>query len=111
LKSCEALTKGDFRQLGQLMFGSHDGLSRKYGVSCPELDLLVDTARQLPGLSGARMMGGGFGGCTINLVESAQMENVKTSLENAYLKQFGKSPVFYKVNTGDGAGEWQKDTL
>ncbi|HAQ38530.1 MAG TPA: galactokinase [Saprospiraceae bacterium] len=105
LKSCEAMEKGDFRKLGEMMFGSHEGLSLKYNVSCPELDLLVKTAKSLPGVLGSRMMGGGFGGCTINLVENSAMEDVKTALDHSYLKQFGKSPVFYNVCISDGAGE------
>jgi len=105
LKSCEAMENGDFRKLGDMMFGSHEGLSIKYNVSCPELDLLVKTAKSLPGILGARMMGGGFGGCTINLVENSAMEEVKSALDHSYLKQFGKSPVFYNVRIDDGAGE------
>lgn len=105
LKTCEALAKGDLLQVGQWMFASHEGLSKKYGVSCPELDLLVDTATQLAGVSGARMMGGGFGGCTINLVDGAQMEKVKKELDCAFQEQFGRNLVFYEVNTDDGATE------
>ncbi len=105
LKSCESLISGDFSGLGQLMNGSHAGLSKQYEVSCPELDLLAETAINLPSVPGSRMMGGGFGGCTINLVESSSLDFVKARLSAVYMEKFGKYPVFYDVSTADGACE------
>ena len=70
LDGCAALEKGDYVTFGQKVFGSHEGLSKWYEVSCKELDFLVDIARKNPGVLGARMMGGGFGGCTINIVKT-----------------------------------------
>lgn len=105
LQTTQALEAGDLRRVGQLLFQSHEGLRRKYQVSCPELDLLADTARQIPGLLGARMMGGGFGGCTINLVEKQALDQARAKLSEAYEKAFGNTPLFYQVNTAEGASE------
>jgi galactokinase len=87
------------------MFETHEGLSKLYHVSCPELDLLADVAAEIPGVLGARMMGGGFGGCTINLVKSTEVPVLIEATRKKYLDAFGKEPEYYKVNTGDGAGE------
>lgn len=100
-----ALEEDDMPLAGELLFASHHGLSNKYHVSCPELDLLVDIARNTPGILGARMMGGGFGGCTINLVSSDAAEQFKESAYSGFKKQFGTEPLFYKVNLSQGATE------
>ena len=68
LDVCDALQRGDYATVGERMYATHEGLSKDYEVSCEELDFLVDVAREC-GVTGARMMGGGFGGCTINLVK------------------------------------------
>ncbi len=104
-EACIALEKGDMKEVGRLLYQSHDGLSNKYQVSCPELDLLIDTAKQINGVMGGRMMGGGFGGCTINLVESAVADTFKSTLSKSFLEKFGKEPVFHAVNISDGARE------
>jgi galactokinase len=78
LDGVTALEAGDVAAFGQLMYGSHEGLSHWYEVSCPELDILVDIARQQTGVLGARMMGGGFGGCTINLVREDALDDLLT---------------------------------
>ena len=80
ISGCVSLRKGDLATFGQKMFGSHDGLSKKYEVSCKELDFLAEFARKQEGVLGSRMMGGGFGGCTINIVKD---EFINTFIENA----------------------------
>ena len=102
LKGCELLKKGDFEGFGKLMYGSHDGLSKKYEVSCKELDFLVDFTRERDEVLGARMMGGGFGGCTINLVKRDQKEKLQAEITAAYYEQFMRSPEIYEVNIVDG---------
>jgi len=106
LETCDALAKGDMQCVGELLYKSHEGLRKKYHVSCDELDLLVDTAREIDGVMGARMMGGGFGGCTINLIQSSAAEDFKKKSTNAFTEAFGKPPVFYDVNVSDGANEY-----
>lgn len=105
LDTCEALAKGDLKRVGELLYKSHHGLSRKYFVSCSELDLLIDTAKNIEGVLGARMMGGGFGGCTLNLVRSIDVAKFKYLSTEAFQQRFGKDPVFYEVNIDDGARE------
>jgi galactokinase len=88
-KACKALKKNDFETFGKLMYQTHDGLQKEYEVSCKELDFLVENAKNTEGgVLGARMMGGGFGGCTINLVKAdfveIFIENMKKSYKNAF---------------------------
>ena len=85
--ACQHLLDGNLPAFGQEMYGSHAGLRDKYEVSCRELDVLVELARPLPGVLGARMMGGGFGGCTINLVETAQVESFVERMTEGYQQQ------------------------
>lgn len=103
LQAVSHLNNADIQAFGQVMFSSHEGLCHKYNVSCDELDLLVDIARKTPGIAGARMMGGGFGGCTINLVSDAAHENFVTSASRAFKKQFNQEPLIYEVVISDGA--------
>jgi galactokinase len=105
IKTCNALVNGDLELVGQLLYHSHQGLRDHYEVSCSELDLLVDTARKINGVQGSRMMGGGFGGCTISLVKSGEIMQFRQTTAKAFEKAFGRQPVFYEVNTGEGAGE------
>jgi galactokinase len=77
------------------MYGSHRGLRDDYEVSCRELDVLVEEASRVKGVLGARMMGAGFGGCTINLVEEKAVEDFEKAVARAYRSQFGKAPKFY----------------
>ena len=79
-KACNALNKSDFIEFGKQMYGSHTGLKEKYEVSCDELDQLVDISKNTEGVIGARMMGGGFGGCTINLVNKNSVSNFKNTI-------------------------------
>ncbi len=90
--ACADLEKGDFASFGRRMNGSHDGLRDDYEVSCPELDVLVDAARGVPGVLGARMMGAGFGGCTINLVEEPAVGALRENAARIYRYRFGKEP-------------------
>jgi len=104
-RACQALTEGNMPFLGELLYGSHYGLKEKYEVSCPELDFLVETAEKTTGVLGARMMGGGFGGCTINLIRPDAAESFKASAQEAFEKKFKKVPKFYEVSISGGAGE------
>ena len=88
LKASEALTQGDLTSFGVLMYGSHDGLQHKYEVSCPELDFMVEYSRTKEFILGSRMMGGGFGGCTINLIHKDAIENYITEVASAYKTKF-----------------------
>lgn len=87
--ACKDLKKGDFEALGNELLKSHKGLSEEYEVSCDELDLLVELAKDQPGVYGSRMMGGGFGGCTINLVEEAYVSDFRESMIDAYKYRTG----------------------
>jgi len=89
---CNALVRGDMAAVGAALYASHDGLAREYEVSCPELDLLVEAARPLPGVLGARMMGAGFGGCTINLVEADKLDAFHAGMLPTYRDRLGKEP-------------------
>lgn len=99
------LNKGDILAFGAKMFETHQGLSRDYEVSCPELDFLAEQAQLFPDkIPGARMMGGGFGGCTINIVKTSFVEEFKKHVDLAYTRKFHISPVFIDVSIEDGAG-------
>lgn len=104
-RACEALTKNDFERLGKLMYSTHDGLSKEYMVSCKELDILVDIARQHSQVLGARMMGGGFGGCTINLIRKAGTHKFIHDVIEKYLKHTGIKTEIYRVKIAGGAAE------
>lgn len=102
LSACDDLRKGDIASLGKKMFATHDGLSKLYEVSCPELDFLVDFVRHRPEVIGARMMGGGFGGCTINLVQENKVEELLHAIRPAYEKTTGLSLTHYTVSIENG---------
>ncbi|MFA6402067.1 MAG: galactokinase [Salinivirgaceae bacterium] len=102
-KACNALENGDFVEFGNLMYGSHYGLKDKYEVSCTELDQLVELAKSIDGVLGARMMGGGFGGCTINLVKKEAVAAFEKSIAENYKTPDGKQPQIIKVVIEDGA--------
>ena len=104
LQGCRDLQKGDITSLGEKMFRSHEGLSRQYEVSCPELDFLVDRVRNNPDVPGARMMGGGFGGCTINLVKEKAIDALVNELGIAYKEAMGHELTAYVARTEDGTG-------
>ncbi len=102
LSACEDLAKGDFSAFGRRMFESHAGLQNEYEVSCRELDILVEGASQADGVLGARMMGAGFGGCTINLVQEKYLDSFYQEIENVYRDKLEKSPRIYvtKIEAG-----------
>lgn len=97
------LNEGDYGKMGQLLYASHNGLSKNYEVSCVELDFIVDLLKDNPQVLGSRMMGGGFGGCTINLIHKDALEQVKTELKADYQKTFNIEPEFYEVKISGGA--------
>lgn len=102
LDVCEALEKGDYDTVGDRMFGTHYGMSKEYEVSCEELDFLNDVAKQC-GVTGSRVMGGGFGGCTINLVKEDLYDNFIATAKKEYLAKFNREPKVYDVVISDGA--------
>lgn len=99
---CEALEKGDYETVGERMYETHRGMSELYEVSCEELDFLNDMARR-SGVTGSRVMGGGFGGCTINLVREGLYDNFIGTASGEFKKKFGYEPKVYDVNISDGA--------
>jgi galactokinase len=100
-----ALRQGNFQEMGRLIAESHASLDRDYQVSSTELNTLVALANQLPGLYGARLTGGGFGGCTLNLVRAADAEAFAAELAQRYEEATGVSPEVYICRASDGAGE------
>ncbi|MEZ2442490.1 galactokinase [Chitinophaga sp. RCC_12] len=96
------LRKGDLQQFGELMYATHEGLSKLYEVSCPELDFLVSLARERNEVAGARVMGGGFGGCTINLVKSDKVDEYVSFIKSRYQDQYGKEPEVYVTIIEEG---------
>jgi len=102
LEAAEALRKWDERRLGAILFASHSSLRDDFEVSCAELDRLVDVAASKPSVLGARMMGGGFGGCVLVLLESDRVTEVEHDLAQAYAKTFPQPLAFYRVRSVDG---------
>ena len=102
LAVCEALEKGDYETVGKKMYETHEGLSKDYEVSCEELDFLNDIAKECM-VTGSRIMGGGFGGCTINLVEDDLYNHFCETAKAKFKEKYGKEPVIIDVVIGDGA--------
>ncbi|MEG1546475.1 MAG: galactokinase [Bacteroides sp.] len=102
LDVCAALEKGDYETVGEKMYGTHHGMSKLYEVSCEELDFLNDCAKK-NGVTGSRVMGGGFGGCTINLVKDELYDSFVADAKETFLAKFGKSPKVYDVVISDGS--------
>lgn len=98
----QALLHNDFQQLGKLMYDSHRSLQNDYEVSCPELDFLVQQSLDKTYILGSRMMGGGFGGCTINLIEKSKVDDFVAQVAPLYQKQFGLELTAYTANIADG---------
>lgn len=101
--ACAALQAGDIWTLGKKMFETHKGLSREYEVSCPELDFLVEAVKDNPAVLGARMMGGGFGGCTINLVKEEAVDSLGAQLSDAYRQAMNRQLTVYIAQIEEGA--------
>ena len=102
LTVCDALGKGDYDTVGEMMFKTHEGLSKEYLVSCEELDFLNDIAKEC-GVTGSRVMGGGFGGCTINLVSEELYDSFIQTAKDKFKAKFGKDPIIIDVEIGDGS--------
>ncbi len=103
-KAAELLKANDLKNLGRLMYETHWGLSRDFEVSCPESDWLVSFASEHE-VTGARQMGGGFGGCTINLIKNGVRKDFEDRCRKKYFLEFKKEPDFYSVNLADGVHE------
>ena len=102
LDVCEALQAGDYETVGDRMYKTHEGMSKLYEVSCEELDFLNDVAKKC-GVTGSRIMGGGFGGCTINLVKDELYDNFIKTVKEEFCKKYGHEPKIYDVVISDGA--------
>jgi galactokinase len=104
-----ALQRNDLATFGKLMNESHRSLRDDYQVSCRELDIAVELAAGVPRVYGARMTGGGFGGCTINLVASDSVENFKRHLAEGYEQKTGLSPEIFVSSAAEGVGEVKQE--
>jgi len=102
IEAGEALTRRNLQRFGELMRESHASLRDDFQVSCEELDVMVELATQVDGVYGGRMTGGGFGGCTINLVQSQKVETFKNTLLARYEKATGRRAEIYVCTAGDG---------
>ena len=102
LDVCDALGRGDYETVGRKMYETHDGLSHDYEVSCEEIDFLNDISRRC-GVTGSRIMGGGFGGCTINLVRNDAYDSFIDTARREYHTRYGIEPTVYDVVISDGA--------
>jgi galactokinase len=103
-QAASLLKQHNIVEFGQLMYATHEGLSHEYEVSCDELDFLVELAKKYD-ITGARMMGGGFGGCTINIIQKDKLEAFKTEVNSSYTKQYSHAPEFYEVSIEDGTAK------
>ena len=104
-KAAAALSSGDMKRMGQLMAEAHASYRDDFAASCPEADLLVELAVAQPGIIGARLTGGGFGGCTVNLVEAAHAEGFRKGIHDAYLERAGIDADIYLCQAASGASE------
>jgi galactokinase len=104
-KVCDLLEKGLLHEAGSILYQSHEGLKNDYEVSCKELDLLVDLVRDNTYCMGARMMGGGFGGCTINIIHKDHISELMETIDPIYEASTGKKIQLYEVITGKGSFE------
>lgn len=107
LDVCDALNNGDYETVGKCMYATHNGLSKDYEVSCEELDYLNDIAKEC-GVTGSRIMGGGFGGCTINLVKNELLDNFINEAKTRFNEKYGHEPKVYEVIISDGARRWEE---
>lgn len=101
-EACEALDNGNIELLGQLLFDTHDGLSKEYEVSCPELDFIVEQAKKEETVIGSRLMGGGFGGCAITLIKKGNEKSIKEKFTSLYFDTFGIDLKIYDVKISNG---------
>ena len=106
----QALQRGDVPQVGKLIFASHADMRDEYQITTPELDALVDLAHQQAGVLGARMMGGGFGGCTINLMKKEQRATTVTNIVQPYHQKYDLEPEVYELALSDGVRRVSEET-
>ena len=106
-QAVDAIEKSEFIRLGELMYETHDGLSNDYEVSCAETDFLVSAVRSDSAVIGARMMGGGFGGCTINLVRKGHEDELIERVASEYKPRFNIELQSYKVAIADGTSQFR----
>lgn len=104
LKACYALNDNDLNKFGSLMYQTHEGLSKDYEVSCKELDYLVELTKDNPKVYGSRMMGGGFGGCTINLIENDSVDEITKHVSEKYKSKFNIEAKTYVTKISSGTG-------
>ncbi len=104
-EAAAALKRDDLKRFGELMYASHRSLRDDYEVSCKELDIMVELASGIDGVFGARMTGGGFGGCTVSLVAQEAVESFRQKLAAGYLQETGIQPDIYVCTAADGAGK------
>ncbi|WP_044198554.1 galactokinase [Dyadobacter tibetensis] len=104
-EGCKDLAAGNLQAFGEKMYQTHYGLQNEYEVSCPELDFLVAATLEMPEVLGARMMGGGFGGCTINLVKASELDSFESKIRKAYQESFNTELPCYRVRIMDGSSE------
>lgn len=102
---CRALLCHDVPTVGKMMFETHEGLSKQYEVSCPEIDIMVEIAHTCDGVVGSRMMGGGFGGCTISIVRNESVEDFKQKMRTEYYEKYNKKESIFEVDLCDGTSE------
>ena len=102
LEAADALRRRSARGLGPILYASHESLRLDFAVSCRELDCLVELAAGMPQVIGARMMGGGFGGCVLVLLDAAGIDDVEQHLAQGYADEFHRTPEFYRVRSADG---------
>jgi galactokinase len=110
LAACDDLRRNDLEAFGRKMLQSHEGLRDEYEVSCEELDVLVDAALGVDGVYGTRMMGGGFGGCTINLVREDRVQEFSGTVTESFEATFGKVPKIYLTRITGGTGTVNPET-
>lgn len=101
-KASSAMKSGELKEFGQLMYQSHEGLQNNYEVSCAELDFMVDYSKNKDFIYGSRMMGGGFGGCTINLIEADKIAEYSKEISEAYFNKFNRKMDVISVSAGEG---------
>src|SRR6266498_618243 len=104
-EGAKLLQSNDMESFGKLMFQTHEGLRKLYDVSCAELDFLVDEAKRYPQIIGARLMGGGFGGCTINIIRKDDIDNITDAIIENYKKKFNINAECYIMSLSDGTHE------
>lgn len=105
LTACEAMLRGDVEMVGKMMYATHEGMSKLYEASCKEIDEMVDIARTSSAVVGSRIMGGGFGGCTISVVKKSAVEDFKQMMNEQYYKRYNTPSVIYDIVVSDGTNE------